>query len=231
MFGDVDFNSFHRIQREMIDELRRELAKREDHLRSCQNRAESRKQALVRHSREGKALQLTQQKTEDYAEELRDALDKETVEDGHLEALQATVKEAEAELHVNEGSYQDCLREIEGVVQRLKETRRGLAEKDKELAALNQTLEAAQREEFGITDRRQEVLRTKNAAIRKIAALNQEKMRLGVKRDQVAKRIAEYNEKAGLVSARVQIDDGETPVSLDRKLERSHRELEIFNQQ
>ena len=215
----------------MIDDLRRELATREEDLRSSRSHAEGCKQALVRHSRQGNSLRIAQQKAEDRVEELRDALDKETVEDGRLEALQASLNETEAEKKINEGSYRDCANAIDEVMQRLKSIRRDVAAKDEEIAVLKDSLQAAQNEESGIADRRARILSEKNAAIRQISTFQQEKMRLERKREQVVKRIIEYSEKAGLVSERVAIDEGETPISLDKKLERSHRDLENFSNQ
>ena len=49
------------------------------------------------------------------------------------------------------------------------------------------------------------------------------------KREQVAARIVEYNEKASLVSSRVSVDEGETAESLDRKLDRLIRDLERYS--
>ena len=185
----------------------------------------------MRHTRQGKNLQIAHQKAEDYAEELRDALDKETVKDGHLEALQSTLKDVEAELRINEGSYKDCVTAIEAVMQKLKGIRQEIASKDEVLSSLHQNLHAAQQAEFHVTDRRQQIIRDKNAVVRKIANLNQEKARLSHRREQVVKRVIEYSEKAGLVSPRVPVGEGETPDSLDNKLERSDRSLRVLNEQ
>lgn len=185
----------------------------------------------MRHAREGKELQIAQQRIEDHVEELRDALEKETVEDGHLEVLQSTLQEAKEEKHLNEGSYADSVNAMDAVMQKLKSTRQEIAAKDKEASAFQANLRIAQSEQLRVSEKRQKILSDKNAAIRQIDDLKQEKAKIGRRREQVVARILDYSEKASLVSPRVAVDEGETPGSLDKKLDRLHKDLQRFHEQ
>ncbi|BDD63230.1 hypothetical protein MAP00_008150 [Monascus purpureus] len=226
-----DLASQIRIQRDVVEDLRRELRNLEDHLRSSRSHLESCKQALVRHDRKAKDLKVAQQRIEDRTEELRDALDKETAGDGHLEVLQAALREAEEEKRLNEGSYNDSVRAMDEIMQKMKRTGQEIAAKDEETSALRESLRIAQSEELRVSDKRRKILSDKNATVRQIDDLKQEMAEIERKREQIISRIVDYSEKASLVSPRVTIDEGETPSSLDKKLDRFHKDLQRFHEQ
>lgn len=196
---------------------------------SARSRADACKQAYVRHGRREKELQISMQRKEDHVEELRDALDKENAEDGRIDALHSALKEAEDEKQLNEGSYKDSETAMGVIMQTLKEIRRELSSKDSELGTLQQNLRVAESEHTLVNSKKSKVLSDKTAAIAKIEKDKHERASVHGKREQVAARIVEYNEKASLVSSRVSVDEGETAESLDRKLDRLIRDLERYS--
>jgi DNA repair exonuclease SbcCD ATPase subunit len=205
-----------------LNDLQQEAVSARSHLDAC-------KQAYVRYGRREKELQISMQRKEDHVEELRDALDKENAEDGRLDALNSALKEAEDEKQLNEGSYKDSEAAMGAIMQTLKEIRRELSSKDSELGTLQQKLRIAESEHTFVNSKKSKVLSDKNAAIAKIEKDKEDRATIHGKREQVTARIVEYNEKASLVSSRVSVDEGETPESLDRKLDRLIRDLERYS--
>ncbi|KAJ5306641.1 hypothetical protein N7508_005656 [Penicillium antarcticum] len=217
------------LQRDVVDDLKHQLNDLQQEMVAARSRVDACKQAYVRHGRREKELQIAMQRKEDYAEELRDALDKENAEDGRIDALNSALREAEDEKQLNEGSYKDSEAAMGTIMQTLKEIRRELSSKDSELGTLQQKLRVAESEHTLVNSKKSKVLSDKNAAIANIEKDKQEKATIHGRREQVAARIIEYNEKASLVSSRVSVDEGETPESLDRKLDRLIRDLERYS--
>lgn len=219
------------MQREVVEDLKRELNGLEQQHRSARSHAEACKQAKVRHERREKDLQIAMQRMEDQAEALRDALDKENVEEGQIDSLRAALQEAEDERKLNEGSFNDSRDATNSMAQSLKLIRRELSEKDAGIATLKEKLRDAESEQEVVADRRRKILSDKNAAIARIAEDKQDRARVHEKRDQVAERVLAYQQKANRVSRRVPVDEGETTASLDRKLTRLHEDIERYTRE
>lgn len=171
------------------------------------------------------------QKMEDRAEEVKDALDRETVRDGHLDVLQAALEEAEEERHVNERAYSDSNSAMEAIIGKLKEIEQELTAQNTRVSVLESELQVAQGEAHIATSKRREILSDKNASIEQIEDMKHEIDKLNQTRAQLTARIVDYSEKAALVSPRVEIREGETSESLEQKLDRLNRDLQRFHQQ
>ncbi|KAJ9359506.1 DNA repair protein [Paecilomyces variotii] len=220
-----------RMQKEIIDDLKRQLSDLQNHARAARSHLESCKQALVRHERKEKDLQIAIQRLEDQVEELRDDLEREAVDAPRLDVLKGELEEAEEEKQLNEGSYADSVKAMDAIMDKLKKTRREINAKDAEIASLEEQLRIAQSEEAKVQDKRRRALGDKNAAIGRVEDAKQDKARIQHKREQIEARIIDYNEKASMVSPRVPVDEGETPNSLDEKLDRLYKDLQRFNDQ
>lgn len=219
------------MQKEIIDDLKRQLSDLQNHARAARSHLESCKQALVRHERKEKDLQIAIQRLEDQVEELRDDLEREAVDAPRLDVLKGELHEAEEEKQLNEGSYADSVKAMDAIMDKLKKTRREINAKDAEIASLEEQLRIAQSEEAKVQDKRRRALGDKNAAIGRVEDAKQDKARIQHKREQIEARIIDYNEKASMVSPRVPVDEGETPNSLDEKLDRLYKDLQRFNDQ
>ncbi|GAQ04879.1 structural maintenance of chromosomes protein 6 [Aspergillus lentulus] len=226
-----DLESQIRIQRDVVAGLRRELSNQEQQLRSARSRLESCKQAIERHKRRSKELQVLLQRQEDQVEELTDALERETVEDGHLDVLRTTLQEADAEKRLNEGSLRDSVDAMDAMMRKLKATKQELSAKDAEISTLQEELRVAQGEEHLVQDKRRKIIGLKNTAIERVNDIKLNRTRIQQEKDRVAARVVEYEEKASLVSPRVAIDEGESANTLSKKLERLHGDLQRSNQQ
>lgn len=221
----------YRHQREVVEDLRRGLNSQEQEFRAARSRKENSRQVLVRHERCINEQRVMVQRTEDRVEELRETLEKENVGDGHLDVLRETLKDAEEEKRVNEGSYNDSIEAMKAMMTALKETRREINQKDAQISTLQEELRVAQSEEQMVNDKRRQILSSKNAVIARIDAAKHHKAKIHQQRDEVIARVQDYNDKASMVSPRVPVDEGETTRSLDKKLERFHTDLQRCNQQ
>lgn len=216
-------------QRDIIADLKRQQKDIEQSLVTAQSHVKACRQALVQHGRTEKDLQIQMQRMEDHAEGLRDALDKENAEDGRIDALQAALKEAEDDKQLIEGSYQDSEAAMKAVLQTVKEIMRELSAKDAELGALREKLQVAESEQNLVKTKQAKILDEKNEAVRLIDDDKQTKAAIEARKEVVKARVIEYNEKANLVSSRVPVDEGETPGSLDKKLDKLSRDLNRYN--
>jgi chromosome segregation ATPase len=189
------------------------------------------KQARVRHERKTNDLRIAVQRKEDHVEELTDALDQEPVEGDCLDVLRSTLQEAEEEKRLNEGSLKDSTDAMDAMMRSLKAIKQELASKDAEIATFKEELRVAQSEELIGQDKRRKIITNKNVAIERIDDSKREREKINQKREEVAARVITFSEKASLVSPRVSIPHGETANSLDKKLDRLHKDIQRYNQQ
>ncbi|PWY65038.1 DNA repair protein Rad18 [Aspergillus heteromorphus CBS 117.55] len=226
-----DLESQIRVQQSVVAELKTNLSHQEQQFRSARTRVESCKKARVKHERRANELRVALQQKEDRVEELTDTLDREAVEDGSLDVLRATLREAEEEKSINDGSLRDSVDAMNRMVKALKAAKQVLSAKEAEITVIAEELRVAQNEEYIAKEKRRKIIGDKNAAIEKINDSKQDRERLYSKRDEIAARILEYSEKASIISPRVAIDEGETGASLDKKLDHLENELGRYNQQ
>lgn len=185
----------------------------------------------MRHHRELDQQRIAVQTAEDRAEEFKEVLEKENVEDGNLDILRETLKDAEEEKSVNEGSYNDSVEAMNTIMNSLRDIRKELKAEDDKIATLQTELQIAKSEEQTVHDKRRQILSAKNAVVERIDDAKNHKARLNRRKDEINDIIVDYEEKASLVSPRVPVDEGETPNSLDHKLERLHRDMQRYNQE
>ncbi|KAB8245255.1 hypothetical protein BDV35DRAFT_381620 [Aspergillus flavus] len=201
------------VQRDVVADLRRKLSDQEERFRSARSRLEGCKQARVRHGKSTNELRVILQRKEDHVEELTDVLDKERVEDDHLDVLRATLQEAEEEKRINEGSLKDSMEAMEAMMKGLKAIKQQLASKDADIAASTEELHITQSEVLRAQDKRRKIINDKNIAVERLDDIRREKERINEKREEVSARVIDFSEKASLVSPRVPI-----PEAYDRAL-------------
>lgn len=218
-----------RIQQEAVQDLKRERDQQGQQRRSAQSLLERRKQACARHNKEAKELRVAIQRKEDYTEELKDALDKETVKDGHLSVLQATLEEAQEEKRLNERSYSDIVGAMDDIMQKIQDIEQEMTTHDPTISALRDEVQVAQSEAHKVADKRRRVLSDKNAAFGRTEGMKRERDGINQKRTEITSKILDYSEKASMVSERIEVGQGETPASLDKKLDRFRRDLQRYN--
>ncbi|KAL4948007.1 hypothetical protein BDW69DRAFT_177269 [Aspergillus filifer] len=226
-----DRDSQLRVQRDTVANLRRVLSSREEALRSARSHHTRCKQARERHERMRNELRVEIQRKDDLVEELEEALQRESEGDGDLEILQATLREIESELQINEGSYNDAVNAIADVMQTIKTIRQELKHKDDEIFQIKEELKVAESEQQRVTDKRRKKIAEKNRAVERLEETNQTKTRLEQKLEHAVKIVLEYREKASMVSERVEIPEGETAESIDKKLTRLQRDIHRYDRE
>ncbi|OJK00610.1 hypothetical protein ASPACDRAFT_77462 [Aspergillus aculeatus ATCC 16872] len=219
------------MQKDVLADLRRILSDQEQSLRSARSSLEGCKQARVRHDRRSSELRIAVQKAEDLIDEITEALDKEAVEDGRIDVLQTTLKEAEEEKRLNEGSLQDGIEAMDAMMKGLKAIKQELSAKEAEVLTMDEELRLAQNEAQMSMENHRRSIREKNAAIERINDSKKGRVLIQQRLEEIAARILDFSEKASLVSPRVAIAEGETAASLDKKLDRLHTDLRQYNQE
>lgn len=205
------------------EELNRETTRAKSHVDAC-------KRAIALHAKTENELRHRKDRAEDHSEELKEALEKDNAED-EINVLQLTLKNAEDDKELHEGSFKDGEAAMAAKLQTLMQIRRELAGKSSDYEACKEKLGVAEDEKKHVQSKRRIILDEKNEAVSLIETDQEKRVSTIQKQELVRRRVTEYNEKASLVSSRVPIEDGETHQSLEAKLERLHRDLERYTAQ
>lgn len=219
-------------QEEVVQSLKRQLDDLKQEYQSARAYVQTCKQALTEHGRKENDMKVDMQRMEDESEALRDALEKENAEeDGRLESLQVAQQEAEEDMRIKEESLSEAEKAMEIQLQRLREARKELSSQTKTVDDRDKNARVAESEQSVVSNRRQEILSDKNAAIARIEKQKEDRDKIHAKKEELVERVLSYIEKASMVSARVSVDQGENAESLDQKLHQLQNDLRRFNQQ
>ena len=214
-----------------MQHLKREYNELDRHYKELLSKLTRCEQAIVKHNRKHTALQIEVQTAEENLDRLQDALTQENIEEGHLEALRANLQEVQDEKNIHEASYQDSVNEIDKSRETVKELgeqlqaiRQAVAESETRANKADATAER-------LSSRREAALYATNEAHQRIEDAKRDKGAIEAKLQTIIARVEDFAQKAGKVSPRVTIDAGETPDSLEKKLDRLHRELDEYQRQ
>lgn len=216
------------LQQDVVDRLERELQELMQKRRQAQSQLENFQQSITDHDNREHELQLESQKADDSVEELREEIDRGSMNDGQLHALKAILQESEEEKKVNEASYQDSVNARDALTEKLRDMKRELASKDAEASSAEDNVRNLEEGESGASAKRRKALGDKNVAIGRVEEAKRDKNAAEKKREEVSERILDWSGKASQVSARVSVDAGETAASLDKKLVKLSRDLERY---
>ncbi|CRG83271.1 hypothetical protein PISL3812_00622 [Talaromyces islandicus] len=227
----TDIDSQIRLQKENIQALKTQMTTMEKAVSASRAELERCKMAETRYRKEEDNLKIAVQRLDDEVDELTDALERDRVEDGRLEALKQSLEETQQEKQVSSNSLEESNTAMQAIMNRLKQLRRQVAEKDRNTNAQEEQVKIAENERLNVEQQRRAALANKNAALAQIEDFNQEKAQVERKKEEIVDRIQSYIEQASIVSPRVPVDEGETPDSLDRKLDKLYKDLDRFDQQ
>ncbi|KAJ6153787.1 hypothetical protein N7470_006746 [Penicillium chermesinum] len=220
-----------RSQEEVVQDLKGHLKELKQDLETARSRVEACKREIAAHDGRERELKLEMQQKEDERERLREALENGN-EASQIDMLQNLLANTEGEIETHRGSLNDCQAAKAEIIQELKLLRRGLGAQDQKITELEQNARVAESERSRVDARKHEIITEKNSAIAMIQQRQAEVRRLQEKWQKSTERVQEFTTKAELVSTRrVPIDEGETPTSLDTKLERLQRDLNNYNAQ
>ncbi|TKA49882.1 hypothetical protein B0A49_10820, partial [Cryomyces minteri] len=227
----TDIESQIRIQRDTLQQLKRDLNDAENNFRQLQADLEKCKQALERHKRQERDLRLQSQRADERAERLRDELEVDTPKDGTLDTLQALLRDAEEENEQHSHSYQDAVVAKDRLGQLGKQLK---DEVDTAQTAIEGTVARISKAEAKVqtaAQKRQDALYEKNNAYARIEDAKSDKVRVENARQRQADKVASFEVDAGRISPRVAVDPGETPTTLDAKLTKLQKDLERYQQE
>ncbi|KAI9752799.1 MAG: hypothetical protein M4579_005474 [Chaenotheca gracillima] len=227
----TDIESQISFQRGSIQALQHELNELVQKINDQQSIARSRGQDITRHQRQGRDLQLEYERAEERAARMQDELEQDNAEDGRLEALRAGLQEAEEDVRVHRGSFEDSIAakdRLNAIARSLRAQLQGI---DGEIAEHEAKRKKAEAKQLKASNIRQSTLQEKNAAFQKVEDKKGDKERITQRRDAAAERVREFTEKASQVCERVPVGRAETVDSLEKKYERFSKDLERYQQQ
>lgn len=218
----TDVESQLAYQTETLKQLKQDENILESKCRELRHAMQRQEQALKQHKRVKRDAELELQRAEDAIERLQEALDKDNVEDGHLEALKEDLVEAQGEMKQHEGSY------VQAALAKEKQNALSLAQK-RALDAVKARIadhEALIKKAEGKARRahqaRQIALQAKNSAIDSLEELKTAKLKAENLRDKTAAIVAEFTAEARKVCPhRVLLEPGMTI----KKLEKQYQDL------
>lgn len=219
------------MQQDVVDNLEQQLQELTQQCRQAESHLANCRESLDSHDHQEHELKVGTQRADDLLEELKDEISRNSMNDGNLHSLKSALADIEEEKRLNEASYVDSVNAMDSVVERIKAIMRELAEKDAEIAPLQEKIRVLQEQESRIADKRKNALGQKNIVIGKLENAKNEERAAEQQRREVEARVNDYIEQANLVSPRVSIDPGETVASLDMKHSRLREQLQQYNQQ
>ena len=218
-------------QRETLAQLERELTRLQNERRQLQTHLQRCIHSISQHKKAHVSLKINVQRADDQVEALQTELDRDDVEDGHLDALKANLAEAEAEVAMYQETYGNAALEKEKLNATATEKKRALTAVKERVVDLEAKVKKAQQKVKNRSQGREIALSAKNAAIEAIEDLKKDKSRAQEKRDRQAAHLAHYVEEASKVCERVAIDAGETAQTLDAKMKKLTDRIKAYNRE
>ncbi|KAM5463477.1 Structural maintenance of chromosomes protein 6 [Microsporum audouinii] len=220
-----------RLQQEVVDSLKRNLGQLGQEHRAAIQHLQRQKQLFSIHQNQEHELFVESQRAEDKADDLKDAIDRDSIEDGRLEALNLAMKETEEEMKLHERSFEDCVNAKDAATAKVKEIKKELAAKDAEISGISNNTRRAEADLARKVNKRHAALVNKNEAIAKTDNIKAQVVQIERRQEETEARIADFIQKASMVAPRVSIDAGETEASLAEKLDRLDRDLRRYDSQ
>ena len=157
-------------------------------------------------------------------------LDKTASASGRLEALRNDLREQEDQKQSQEGQYQDNVNARDTTFAKMKAFQSQMKEIDERLRAAGSRLEKAEAAVQRAEEERSSALAAKNQAFESLDSTRKALERHSHLREAQQKRVLDFQEQAGQVGPRVQVDADETTSSLDQKLDKLHTEVKRSEQ-
>ncbi|KAL8844334.1 MAG: hypothetical protein Q9176_001244 [Flavoplaca citrina] len=202
-----------------LNDLERMVRERQTNLKDCE-------QAIARHKRDSRELRIEMQRVEEHVENLQDALERDSLEEGKLDALKEGLKEAEEELTTHQASYSDSVVAMDKAKEVLRVCREEMSAIDSEVAEIQAKIRKAENKKIKSSERRETALRNKNAAFADLEELQKTKEKGERQREDCANTVEVWTEQANRIHPRVPVEAGETPRSIEKKLDKLQADLQ-----
>jgi structural maintenance of chromosomes protein 6 len=225
----TDADSQIAYQRDTLEHLRREFSELQRSQRELQQTVGRCLQALKNHEISRKRLQIELQQAEENVERLQEELDRDHIEDGRLEAFKADLLDAEREVEQHGGSYGEAVMQIEKQGKFCQLHRQELDAAKERIAAHERNIKKAESKLRRIQQARQIALQEKNIAFDAIHEARLVKETAEQKRDRQANVVTDFIHQATVVCPRTPVSPGETPQSIEAKLDKLKKQLEAYS--
>lgn len=226
----VSFADSPSSQRATIERLKSELDDLDRQMRDKQKILKCCVEAITRHHRESKRLQVAVQKAENIVEELQDALDRAAIEEGRLDALKDFLNEAKDEKSTHEGSFGDSVLALDKVKESMRISRDQMAALDLRIIDAEAKIHKSESKTLKVSGQRITALQSKNSAIECAQNLRGNKMDVQRRREERVAQVADFTKQAQKICQRVPVDPGETGDSLDQKLIKLSTDLKKYEE-
>ncbi len=213
------------MHKENLVQLKRELADLEATLREKEINVNRCSQATNRHHRDQRDSRAKKQRAQELVERLRDELEAETPQDGKLEALQVQLQEAEEESEMHARSYTDAVEAKDGLNDAQKQLKSQLDAAQREIEEAEAKVHKADLKTQKLREKRHTALLQKNVALQRIEDARADREQHARSREAQVEVVQKFVDGASQVCERVPIDPSESALTLDKKLERLHKDL------
>ena len=224
MASEADSSSAQRDALETLqsdfDKLEQMSGEKRNHLRSCE-------QAIAKQKKEAMRLKIDVQQAETKVEELQDALEEDSVEEGRLESLKQQLEDAREEKIGHEGSYEESVMAKDKNRESLENARNEMARIDAQLKEAEAKVLKAESKLTRCVNQRSSALTEMNTAYESVQAANEELETIKEEREEMARGVEDFTMKANEICPRVPVEHGETYDSLARKTSKLKKDLNI----
>ena len=197
----------------------------EQQLKDKQLRLSQCTQAISKHQKITSRLRIDWQQAKNVVEELQDALDRDAVEEGRLDALKEQLTEAEDEKTTHESSYENSVMEKDRLFKSLKSLKERMANFDSTIEEAKAKLLKAEQKAAHRAHLRENALYEKNKALEAVERALQDHQDTQRARNDKESTVENFREQAGQISSRVTIDKGETCGVIEEKLNKMNADL------
>ena len=204
-------------QREALQTLKSDLYKLEQTSRGKRGHLISCEQAISKHKNDVLRLKMDVQQAETMVDELQDALEEESVEEGRLEIFKQHLQDAIEEKGSHQSAYEECVVAKDKNNELLKGKRDEMAKLDSQIKEAGARVLKAESKLTRCATQRSSALMEMNTAIEKVQAAREESETFHAEREQIVRCIEDFTVKANEICRRVPVDYGETYDSLERK--------------
>ncbi|KAL8998456.1 MAG: hypothetical protein Q9169_002493 [Polycauliona sp. 2 TL-2023] len=208
--------------RAQLNDLERILRERQSNLKNCE-------QAITRHKRDSHELRVEMQRVEGDVENIQDAIERDSLDEGKLDALKEGLQEAKEELVTHEASYSDSVNAIDKAREVLKVCKEEMSAIDGEVAEIQAKVRKAEGRKIKSNERRDVALRNKNAAFAGLENQRRNKAKVEEQRVLDARTVDNYASQANAIHERVAVPAGETASSLEKKLDKISDDLQRWD--
>lgn len=207
-----------RIQRETRD-VEAAVRAAQDQLNACQA-------AMQDHKNTKLDLKVKFQRAQDVVEALESALSAATPDADVIEILEKELADAQHQLELDQEQYKDMVVELDNQNDEARLHKTRLDDAEKALEELRFQLEKHSAKVQTLTQRREQALRRKNAALEDVQAAETNKADWEQRRAEQEAQVDTSGRDAESICARIEVPPNETFESLKRRLDRMAKERE-----